>query len=195
MASSPIGICKTHSKAEYTRCGLTTGGLHAPGKGKPYSDTPATFFTVGTTVLLMMANLPSPRAETLPPGPLFPRDMSPWLFTQQASNKCCPASYKWWWGSEISFLSFTNISPWKDLTGLPYLSSCLIGWSPLLVFQTGAAGQEGQVLWPRCQASRATPMTLLHLTPTREGLITMTDRPWSESLLTQTCHQGQTFPL
>ena len=94
-----------------------------------------------------MTNLPSPRAETLPST-----DMSPWLFTQQVFNKCWTASYQWWQGSEISFFSFTNISPWKDLTGLPYLSSCLIGWSPLLVFQTGAAKQEGQVLWPQCQS-------------------------------------------
>lgn len=195
MASSPTRVCKTHSKAEYPRCGLTTGGLHAPGKGKPYSDTSTTFFTVGTTVLLMMTNLPSPRAETLPPGSLPSMDMSPWLFTQKAFNKCCPTSYQWWRGSEISFFSFINISPWKDLKRLPYLSSCLIGWSPLLVFQTGAAKQEGQVLWPRCQASWATAMTLFHLTPTREGLIMDTGRPWSESLLTQTCPWDQTFPL
>ena len=187
MASSPTGICKTHSEAEYTRCGLTTGGLHAPGRGSHTPIHPLHFSQLGLLSCLWWPTFPLQEQK-----PFLPRT---WLFTQQVFNKCCPASYQWWQGSEISFFSFTNISPWKDLTGLPYLSSCLIGWSPLLVFQTGAAKQEAQVVWPRCQSFLGYTYDLVSPDPDWGSLIMGTGRAWSESLLPQTCAWGQTFPL
>ena len=164
----------------------------------PYSNTPTMFFTVGSTVLLMMTNHSLPQEQ----NSFHMGCHLPWRQALGASHSrrlinAAPLATRDGVDGKFLFSCSLTLALERTLQGGCIFPSNAI--KPTSDFPARWRQREGgQVPWSQCQAARPALQTSSYLTPTQGGLVTETQgtgRPRSESLLIHTCHWCQTFPL